>query len=80
MFLNHSVCGMHEESATRTNSNGIHSVCGMHEESATRTNSNDIHFICGILDRESNPLPLAYGNTASTKGTITTKPNPLLQK
>jgi hypothetical protein len=33
------------------------------------------------LDRESIPRPLAYGNTASNKGTtlLTTKPNPLLQ-
>jgi hypothetical protein len=33
------------------------------------------------LDRESNPRPLAYGNTASIEGTttLTTKPNPLLQ-
>jgi hypothetical protein len=32
------------------------------------------------LDRESNPRPLAYGNTASIEGTttLTTKPNPLL--
>jgi hypothetical protein len=37
---------------------------------------------CGSLDRESNPRPLAFGNTASIKGTstLTTKPNPLLHK
>jgi hypothetical protein len=42
------------------------------------------HILCRYesLDRESNPRPLAYGNTASIKGTttLTTKPNPLLQK
>jgi hypothetical protein len=40
-----------------------------------------VHTINRSLDRESNPRPLAYGNTASIKGTttLTTKPNPLLQ-
>jgi hypothetical protein len=34
-----------------------------------------------VSDRGSNPRPLAYGNSASIKGTttLTTKPNPLLQ-
>jgi hypothetical protein len=38
-----------------------------------------VYYSC--LDRESNPRPLAYGNTASIEGTtmLTTKPNPLLQ-
>jgi hypothetical protein len=39
-----------------------------------------LHVLCASLDRESNPRPLAYGNTASIEGTttLTTKPNPLL--
>jgi hypothetical protein len=41
-----------------------------------------VHTINRSPDRESNPRPLAYGNTTSIKGTtmLTTMPNPLLQK
>jgi hypothetical protein len=41
-----------------------------------------VHTIYRSLDREWNPRPLAYGNTASIEGTttLTTTPNPLLQK
>jgi hypothetical protein len=40
-----------------------------------------VHTLNISLDRESNPRPLAYGNTASIKGTttLTTKLSPLLQ-
>jgi hypothetical protein len=46
----------------------------------TMFNTNMTKFPTASLDRESNPRPLAYGNTASIEGTtmLTTKPNPLL--
>jgi hypothetical protein len=55
----------------------VSDACRINEEK-----HNLVHTINRSLDRKSNPRPLAYGNTASIKGTTTptTQSNLLLQK
>jgi hypothetical protein len=49
----------------------------LYDQRITKEKHKLVHTIYRSLDRESNPRPLAYGNTASIEWTttLTTKPN-----